>query len=99
MVSKSVILEFEWFMRGYYRFSQSDVATVFQHLLELEHVYVEDRETVERALSTCEAGIDFADGLHHASYRECEAVATFDDKRFARRARRLNMAPVVQVLS
>ncbi len=31
MVCKTVILEFEWVMRGYYQFSSSDVNAVFQH--------------------------------------------------------------------
>ena len=35
----------------------------------------------EQALSNCEAGIDFADALHHASYKTCESVATFDDRK------------------
>ena len=29
---------------------------------------VEDRNAVERALSNADAGLDFADALHHASY-------------------------------
>ena len=99
MVSKSVILEFEWVMRGYYSFAQAEVASVMGHLLEQEHITVEDREAVEQALSNCEAGIDFADALHHASYKSCDSVATFDDRKFARRARKLGLAPAVVVLS
>lgn len=99
MVSKTVILELEWVMRGYYGFSQPEVATVLRHLLGLPHVTLEDREVVEQALSHCDAGIDFADALHHASYRACESIATFDDRKFARRARKLGMAPAVSILS
>jgi len=54
---------------------------------------------VEQALANCAAGIDFADALHHASHATCDSMATFDDRRFARRARKLGMAPVVTVLS
>lgn len=99
MVSKSVILEFEWVMRGYYGFAQAEVASVMRHLLEQVHIAVEDRDAVEQALSNCEAGIDFADALHHASYRSCNSVATFDDRKFARRARKLGLTPAVAVLS
>jgi len=98
MVSKSVILELEWILRGYYRFSQPEVASVLRHLLALAHVTVEDREVVDQALSNCDAGIDFADALHHASYRRCEGVATFDDRKFARRAGKLGMTPAVVVV-
>ena len=99
MVSKSVILELEWVMRGYYGFTQAEVASVMRHLVEQAHITVEDRDAVEQALSNCEAGIDFADALHHASYKACDSVATFDDRKFARRAKRLGMTPAVMVVS
>jgi len=31
MVCKTVMLEFEWVMRGYYGFSAIEIAAVFQH--------------------------------------------------------------------
>lgn len=33
MVSKTVVLELEWVMRGYHGFSPAEVASVLQHLL------------------------------------------------------------------
>jgi predicted nucleic-acid-binding protein len=99
MVSKSVVLELEWVMRGYYRFAPSEVAVVMQHLLGQPHITVEDREAVERAVSNCNAGIDFVDALHHAAYRSCASVATFDDRKFARRAKKMGLAPAVVVIS
>lgn len=99
MVSKSVVLELEWVMRGYYGFAQVEVASVLHHLLEQANITVEDRDEVAQALSNAEAGIDFADSLHHASYKSCDSVATFDDRKFGRRARKLGLSPVVTVLS
>lgn len=99
MVSKSVVLELEWVMRGYYGFDHAAVASVMRHLLEQAHITVEDRDAVEQALSNAEAGIDFADALHHASYKSCDSVATFDDRKFARRAKKLGLAPAVMVLA
>lgn len=99
MVSKSVILELEWVMRGYYGFDQVEVTSVMRHLLDQGHITLEDRDAIERALSNCEAGIDFADALHHASYKSCDSVATFDDRKFARRAKRLGLTPAVVVVS
>ncbi|MDP1650625.1 MAG: type II toxin-antitoxin system VapC family toxin [Rubrivivax sp.] len=99
MVSKSVVLELEWVMRGYYGFARAEVASVMRHLLDQTHITVEDRDAVERALCNCEAGIDFADALHHASYKSCASVATFDDRQFARRAKKLGLAPAVMVVS
>lgn len=97
MVCKTVLLELEWVMRGYYGFAAGEIATVLHHLLSLPHVAIEDRETLEQAVSNASAGLDFADALHLASYRECESIASFDDRKFARRARRLNLAPRIFV--
>jgi predicted nucleic-acid-binding protein len=99
MVSKTVILELEWVMRGYYGFSQTDVASVMRHILGMTHVTVEDRAVVEQALTNSHDGVDFADALHHASYKACSSVATFDDQKFARRAKKLGMVPSVTVVS
>jgi hypothetical protein len=41
--------------------------------------------------------MDFADALHLAGSSHCETLYTFDDRRFARRARRLGTAPRVVV--
>jgi len=99
MVCKSVVLELEWVMRGYYGFDHAEVASVMRHLLAQAHIALEDREAIEQALSNSEAGIDFADALHHASYKSCESLATFDDRKFARRAKKLGLAPAVMVLA
>lgn len=94
-VAKTVLLEFEWVMRGYYRFEPDEVLTVLQHLLALPQLTVEDRPSVAQAVANLAAGLDFADALHHASYRDCARMASFDDRRFARRAKRLGLAPPV----
>ncbi len=97
MVCKTVILELEWLMRGYYGFSQAEAISVLRHLLALSHITVEDRDAVEQALSSCDVGIDLADALHHASYRSCTSMASFDDRRFARRAKKLGLVPNVML--
>lgn len=97
MVCKTVILEFEWVMRGYYHFSPSDILSVFQHLLSLEHVRIEDRNTIQLALANYKLGFDFADVLHHASYKSCKSIASFDNKKFAQRAIRFGLTPSIIV--
>lgn len=97
MVCKTVLLEFEWLMRGYYNFQGADVIVVMEHLCALPNMVIEDRETVVQALSHCTAGLDFADALHHASYRGCSSMASFDDRKFARRAKRMGLMPAVVV--
>jgi len=96
-VCKTVLLELEWVMRGYYAFDRAEIALVYRHLLSLAKVEIEDRSAVERALAHYIAGLDFADALHQVSYPECESVATFDDRKFARRAGRLGLKPPVRV--
>ena len=97
MVCKTVLLEFEWVMRGYYGLTAAEIRAVMQHLLTLPQLTIEDRESVAQALSHCDAGLDLADALHHASYRGCANMASFDDKRFAQRAKRMGLMPGVMV--
>ena len=92
-VSKTVILELEWVLRGYYRFDVDDILSVFRHLLAQPHVHIDARDEVEQAITGLEDGLDFADALHHANYQDCEAMASFDDRKFARRVKRLGLAP------
>ena len=98
-VSKSVVLELEWVLRGYYKSPSADVLTVLNHLLAIPNVELEDRVAVGQAAQALTDGFDFADALHHASYRLCSSVATFDDKKFARRAAARHWKPVVKVLA
>ena len=98
MVSKTVLLELEWVMRDYYRIDPDRIALAFGHLLSLAQVQIEDRAAVEQAADHYGDGLDFADCLHHASYPGCDRMATFDDRRFAGRARRLGMLPAVTLL-
>lgn len=91
-VSKTVLLEFEWVLRGYYRFDVDEIISVLQHLLSQSHLYIEAREEVEQAIAGLTDGLDFADALHHAYYQDCEAMASFDDRKFARRVKKLGLA-------
>jgi predicted nucleic-acid-binding protein len=94
---KTVALELEWVLRGYYGFAAAQVDAVFSVLLGLPSLTPEDRPALEQALAGLRAGLDFADALHHASCRRCEAIASFDDRGFARRIRQLNLPPRVVV--
>lgn len=98
-VSKTVVLELEWVLRGYYKSPPQDVLAVLTHLLGMPNLQVEDRVAVELATTALGDGFDFADALHHASSRHCSSVATFDDQRFARRASAKGWKPPVKLLS
>jgi predicted nucleic-acid-binding protein len=96
-VAKTVVLELEWVLRGVYGHPPKDVGRVIEHLLSLAHIEVEDRAAVESALGNLRKGLDFADALHHASSRSCEALLTFDAKGFVGKARRLAITPPVRL--
>ncbi len=94
---KTVVLELEWVLRGYYRFDVEDVLRVLDQLLNHPCLTAEDRPSLEQAMAGLRSGLDFADALHHASCRGCEAVASFDDRGFAQKIRTLNLPPRVVV--
>jgi predicted nucleic-acid-binding protein len=97
-VCKSVVLELERILRGYYKCSVKDVLVVLSHILALPHMELEDRVAVELAVAALADGFDFADALHHASSRHCSSMATFDDKKFAHRATARAWKPALKVL-
>jgi predicted nucleic-acid-binding protein len=96
-VPLTVILELEWVLRAFYGFTSNDFARVLKHLLGLPHVMTEEWPRVMDALEWHEEGLDFADALHLSSSSHCSEFLTFDDKRFARRARKRGMRPAVRV--
>lgn len=97
-VCKTVLLELEWVLRGFYHYNHAEIAQAFAHLVAQPHIQLEDRQRVEQALRNYEAGLGFADALHHASYAECRQMASFDDRGFARRAKKLGLSPPVTLL-
>lgn len=97
MVAKTVVLELEWLLRGYYGFSSHEVVQVLQHLCQMPNVTIEARDDVTQAIAHCLAGLEFADALHLSSYRECDSMASFDDKKFAKRVSRMGLSPAVIV--
>ena len=94
-VPLTVIIEFEWVMRGFYNAEPASFCQVIEHLLGMPHVTVERWQSVKDALGLHLRGLDFADALRWASSSGCERLLTFDDRGFARRARRLELAPEV----
>jgi predicted nucleic-acid-binding protein len=94
---KTVALELECVLRGYYGFPVDQVLEVLDQLLHHASLQLEDRPALEQAVAGLRAGLDFADALHHASCRSCETIASCDDRGFARRIRQLNLPPRVVV--
>jgi len=96
-VPLTVVLELEWVLRAFYRFRREQIVRVLEHLLGLANVNTEASERIAAALPLTADGMDFADALQLAASDHCKALYTFDDRRFARRARRLGCKPPVRV--
>ena len=96
-VPKTVILELEWVLRYVADQPGSKVIECLAHLIALPGITVEDRDEIETALSDCRSGLDFADALHLAASSACSELLTFDDRGYARRAKKLRLKPPVQV--
>lgn len=94
-VPLTVIVEFEWVMRGFYQVDTESFCIAVEHLLGMPHVTVERWEAVKDALDLHRRGLDFADALHWASSRSSVRLVTFDDRRFVRPARRRALIPEV----
>ena len=97
-VSVTVLLELEWVMRGFYELPTRDVSRVLRALASLQHVTLEDRDAVLVALDSFDKGLDFADALHLARSSRASGFLTFD-QRLAKRAKRLALAPPVELLA
>ena len=96
-VPKTVILELEWVLRYVAEQPENKVIECLAHLIALPGITVEDRDEIEAALGHYQNGIDFADALHLAASNACSEMLTFDDRGYARRARRLRLKPPVRV--
>lgn len=98
-VTKTVLLEFFWVLTQAerFRFPPEQVMAVFEHLQGLPNVVIEDELSLRTAITVCRAGLEFPDALHLAASGACSAFLTFDDRKFARRAQRLNLVPVCEI--
>jgi predicted nucleic-acid-binding protein len=96
-VSVTVLLEFDWVMRGFYSLTLRQILAVMRALAGIKHITLEDRDAVLAALDAYEAGLDFADALHLSRSARAAAFATFD-QRLAKRAKALALTPAVELL-
>lgn len=96
-VSVTVLLEFEWLMRGFYDLGRSEIARVLRALAGIEHISIEDRRNVQNAIEAFDGGLDFADALHLARASRAAAFVTFD-RNLAKRASALSSTPPVELL-
>ena len=93
-ITKTVVLEAEWVLRGLYNLDRANVNKALTALLSLERVQVEDGTALFAALDAHAKGMDFADALHLSSSQRADSFATFDATLRAR-STKLQLAPQV----
>lgn len=96
-VPLTVVLELEWVLRAFYGFAAEDFIRVIKHLLGLPNVSIEEWSRIADALVWHGEGLDFADALHLLASSHCTEFMSFDDRKFARRAKRMGLMPKVVV--
>jgi predicted nucleic-acid-binding protein len=94
----TVVLELSWVLQSFYEFSAQQLRDVLVHLTGLPNVEVEHWPDVNTAAELSCQDLDFADVLHALLSAQAEEFLTFDDKKFARRAKRLGVLGNVRVL-
>ena len=94
----TVVLELAWVLQSFYEFSAQSLRDVLAHLTGLPNVEVEHWADVNTAAELACKGLDIADALHALLSLRAEEFVTFDDKKLARRAKRLGVLTHVRVL-
>jgi predicted nucleic-acid-binding protein len=83
-VTLTVLLETEWVLRRGYRFNARRVTEALRAFIGLPSVVLQEAEVAILALDCAEQGLDFADALHLAQSRACDAFMTFDESLVAK---------------
>ncbi len=98
-VPLTVVLELEWVLRAFYEFNGVQFASVLRHMAGLPNLNLERSADVLSALQDHLLGLDFTDALHLRCSAHCTSMATFDDRKFAKRAAKLKLTPPIYVPS
>ena len=92
-LSTTVLLETEWVLRSSYKLRPAAIMAALRVLAGQETVTVEEPGRVARAMSLCEAGMDFADALHLAATPADAGFRSFDAA-LVKQAKRLGLKQV-----
>lgn len=79
-VCLTVVLECEWVLRSYYRFTPPEIARAITELMNLDNLYFEEPWHLRWALERLSAGADFGDMTHLivGVTIKADAMVTFD---------------------
>ena len=77
-IPHTVLLETEWVLRSFYRWSGARINHALTLLLDLENVSIAEETCVRTALARHAAGADFADMMHLTTSAYADRFVTFD---------------------
>jgi predicted nucleic acid-binding protein len=77
-VCTTVLMETEWVLRSVYGFTADSIEKALTAFGGLPRVTLENPGLAAKALSWMGRGMDFADALHLAAAKGCEAFVSFD---------------------
>jgi predicted nucleic acid-binding protein len=78
LLISTVLLESEWVLRSGYGLERRSVVDKLRAFASLPNVELDEPDRVASALAWAQGGMDFADALHLAAAKDCEAFVTFD---------------------
>ena len=77
-VCATVLLETEWVLRSVYGYDRTRVLEALRDFAALPQVTFQDPFATAQAFEWVADGMDFADALHLAASKDCEAFVSFD---------------------
>lgn len=89
-IPKTVLLETEWVLRFTYELNSQIILEIFENVLGLPQVTIEDLPCILQTLKWYKEGFDFADALHLASCNKIKTFATLD-KALIKKAKQFNI--------
>jgi predicted nucleic-acid-binding protein len=95
-ISKSVVLEMIWVLESFYKYDRATIHELFEILVGMPDLEVEDKPEVIEALDLISHGVDPADAMHLASTPHGTKFVSFDRDlvRTAKRAGTSNVAAI-----
>lgn len=94
-ISTVALVELHWVLRGAYKVSRADAATIVRQLLESRELVLQEPDLVRRALAHLNDEIDFSDAVisEAGEVAGCRHTATFD--RRASQLKAMSLVPAI----
>jgi predicted nucleic-acid-binding protein len=80
LITNTVVIETEWVLRAVYRYNCSELSDLFESLLEIDGIRLQDSDGFRWATERYRAGADFTDMMHLLELDDSDCFITFDRK-------------------